>query len=82
MQKTCYNKIMEKQNEKKAKYSIITVESYPYGWEIHFFYLPVGPSLTIGDVLTSKTGKRYRIVDGKTQINFEDIDPSKYLLFE
>ena len=44
---------------------IITVESYPFGWEVKYFYLPVGPSLTIGDVIKSKNGKNYRILDGK-----------------
>ena len=64
------------------KYMIITVESYPFGWEVKYFYLPVGPSLTIGDVIKSKNGKNYRILDGKTQLSFEDIDLTKYSLFE
>ncbi|CCV66097.1 MAG: hypothetical protein RBQ64_05005 [Candidatus Izemoplasmatales bacterium] len=64
------------------KYMIMTVESYPFGWEVKYFYLPVGPRLTIGDVIKSINGKSYRILDGKTQLNFEDIDLTKYSLFE
>ena len=67
---------------KHDKYMIVTVEIYPYGWEVKYFYLPVGINLTIGDVLKSKSGKSYRIIDGKTQLDFEDIDFTKYTLFE
>ena len=68
--------------EKETKFMMITVESFPFGWETHYFYLPVGPHLAIGDVITSKSGKQYRIVDGKAQVSLVDIDQSKYTLFE
>ncbi|MDD3106771.1 MAG: hypothetical protein PHP65_03075 [Bacilli bacterium] len=68
--------------KKELKYMIITVESYPYGWETNFFYLPMKPNTSIGDVITAKNKKQYRIVDGKTQMNLEDIDTTKYKLFE
>jgi hypothetical protein len=68
--------------ENNDKYTIITVESYPFGWEVKHFYLPVGMSLVIGDVLTTKQGKQYRILDGKNHVSFEEIDLSKYTLFE
>jgi hypothetical protein len=68
--------------EKGTKYVMITVESFPSGWETNYFYLPVGPHLAIGDVITSKGGKQYRIVDGKSGLSRTDIDESKYRLFE
>lgn len=67
---------------KETNYMIITVESYPYGWETNHFYLPVRPGFMIGDVITSQNGKQYRVIDGKTQVRFEDIDLKKYSPFE
>lgn len=66
----------------ETKYMIITVESYPYDWETNHFYLPVRPGFMIGDVITSQNGKQYRVIDGKTQVRFEDIDLKKYSPFE
>jgi hypothetical protein len=36
----------------------------------------------IGDVITAHNGKQYRVIDGKTQMRFEDIDLDKYVSFE
>ncbi len=64
------------------KYTIITVESYLFGWETKYFYLPKISSLNIGDVIISKSGKHYRIIDGTTPLELSAIDLSKYTLFE
>ena len=66
--------------KKEDKYTIITVESYPYGWETKYYYLPAGSGLKIGDVVTSQDGKQYRIIDGQTPLSLDDIDLAKYQL--
>lgn len=66
----------------EIKYMTLKVQSYPFGWDIKYFYLPVQPNLNIGDILTTKDGKQYQIIDGKTQVNFQDIDLKVYHLFE
>lgn len=66
--------------KKEDKYTIITVESYPYGWETKYYYLPAGSGLKIGDVLTSQDGRQYRIVDGRTPLSLDEIDLTKYQL--
>jgi hypothetical protein len=68
--------------EKRDKYTVLTVEPYPYGWDIRYFYLPAGSNLAIGDVIRGKNGKQYRIVDGKHQVDLVDIDRNRYRLFE
>lgn len=68
--------------ENKQKYMIITVEEYPFGWNIKYFYLPIISNFMIGDVITSKDGKRYKVIDGITQVDYCDIDLNKYSLFE
>ena len=68
--------------KQEIKYMLITVESYPFGWDVKYFYLPVMANFHIGDVITGKDGKRYRVIDGKTQMKKEDIDLEKYKLFE
>lgn len=69
---------MKKQN----KYTIITTESYPFGWETKYFYMPNYQTLVIGDVITRKNGKQYKIIDGQTSLSFEAIDLSKYESFD
>lgn len=64
------------------KYTIITVESYPYGFETKYFYLKDGSNLMIGDVIRTKTFKQYKIIDGKNKVDFEDIDLNLYHPFE
>lgn len=66
----------------ETKYMVITVESYPYGRETKYFYLPVRAGFIIGDIITAHNGKQYRVIDGKTQMRFEDIDLNKYIPFE
>ncbi|HOF53859.1 MAG TPA: hypothetical protein PL058_04050 [Bacilli bacterium] len=66
----------------ETKYMVVTAESYPYGWETKYFYLPVRVGFKIGDVITAHNGKQYRVIDGKTQMRFEDIDLDKYVSFE
>lgn len=68
--------------EKETKYMIITVETYPRGFDVKHFYLPVISNFHIGDVITSKNNNRYMVIDGKTQVDFADIDLNKYELFE
>ena len=66
----------------ELKYMIITVESFPTGFDTFYFYLPVISNIKIGDVLTSTSGKKYKIIDGKTQVPFDEIDLTLYKLFE
>ena len=68
--------------EKQVKYTIVTVESYPYGWETKYFYMIKNQNMIIGDVITRNNGKQYKIIDGKTSLSFEDIDLSKYERFD
>lgn len=68
--------------EKEQKYMTLTVETYPIGFDIKHFYLPVASPLYIGDVITDSEGKRYRVIDGQTQVSFKDIDQTKYKLFK
>ena len=68
--------------EKQVKYTIVTVESYPYGWETKYFYMLKNQNMIIGDVITRNNGKQYKIIDGKTSLSFEDIDLSKYERFD
>ena len=44
--------------EKETKYMIITVESYPFGWETKYYYLPVQSHFTIGHIITNKDGRQ------------------------
>ncbi|HQA56235.1 MAG TPA: hypothetical protein PLY58_04115 [Bacilli bacterium] len=67
---------------KETKYMTIIVESYPHGFEVKHYYLPVRSNFHIGDVIQSKEGKRYRVIDGTTQINKNDIDFEKFEPFE
>jgi len=67
---------------KEIKYMQVTVESFPFGMKTKYFYLPVIANINIGDVLTSKSGAQYRIIDGKTNCAITDIDLTKYILFE
>lgn len=67
---------------KELKYMILTVESYPTGFDVFYFYLPVISNIKIGDVLTSPSGKRYKIIYGKTQVPFDEIDLTRYKVFE
>lgn len=68
--------------EKELKYMILTVESYPFGFEVKYFYLPVMNHIQIGDVIKSKHGHRYKIIDGKTKLSMTDIDTKIYIPFE
>lgn len=68
--------------DKKLKYMIITVETYPFGFDIKHFYLPVMSHVQIGDVIKSVHGHRYKIIDGKTQLSMTDIDTNLYIPFE
>jgi len=67
---------------KELKYMILTVEGYPTGFDTFYFYLPVISNIKIGDVITSSSGKRYKIIDGKTQVPFDKIDLTRYKIFE
>lgn len=67
---------------KKDKYTLVTVESYPRSFDTHHFYIQKQSHLQIGDVITSNGGHQYRIIDGKTHVDFEDIDLSIYKKFE
>lgn len=68
--------------EKQIRYTIITVESYPFGWETKYFYMVKNQTFVIGNVITRNNGKQYKIIDGQTALSFEDIDLSKYERFE
>lgn len=68
--------------DQEIKYMTLTVEDFPFGRKTSFFYFPVISGVVIGDVITSKSGRQYRIVDGKTQVPYKEIDLAKYLPFE
>jgi len=67
---------------KEIKYVQVTVESFPFGRKIKHFYLKEIDGIGIGDVLTSKSGAQFRIIDGKKKLNLDEIDLEKYTLFE
>jgi len=72
----------KKGNYMNEKYIIIEAKKYPTGFETFYFYLPLVSNVNIGDVLTSKSGTRYQIIDGKTQVPFDEIDLNKYKEFK
>lgn len=68
--------------DKETKYMALTLEDFPIGKKIYYFYMPVIQGVVMGDVLTDKNKKQYRIIDGRTQLSLENIDLEKYKLFE
>lgn len=60
----------------------LTLEDFPIGRKIYYCYMPLVSGLTIGDILTDKNGKQYRIIDGKTQLSLTEIDLEKHKLFD
>ncbi len=65
----------------EIKYMALTLEDFPIGKRVYYYYLPIISGITIGDVLTDKNGKQYRIIDGKTCLTRAEIDTNKYKPF-